>query len=101
MIRPLSATQSALQGLQGSLRRLDRAAETIARAGLDLAPAAPVPTDTAGGTTAIVPATSDDDFLDAMVNMMVAQRAFSAQLRMLETANDMTKEAIELGGRGA
>lgn len=100
MIPPMSATRAALLGMQASLRKFEHAADVVSRAGLDddtSTGAAPANDETAAAP-GFVPATGGDDFLDAMVDMMVAQRAFSAQLRVLETANDMTKEAIELGG---
>lgn len=99
MISPLSATRAALLGMQASLRKLDQAADVISRAGLELdvnPPAADAAASDAPADSGLVPATSDDDFLDAMVNMMVAQRAFSAQLRVFETADEMSGEAIDL-----
>ncbi len=99
MIPPMSATRAALLGMQASLRKFEQAAAVVSRAGLDTGrpPDGAVPSDQAADAPGFVPATSEDDFLDAMVNMMVAQRAFSAQLRVLETADDMTREAVGLG----
>lgn len=100
MIPPMSATRAALLGMQASLRKLDQAAEVISRAGLELDVNPPADTNGPADSTdsGLVPATSDDDFLGAMVDMMVAQRAYSAQLRVLEAADDMTREAIDLAG---
>ncbi|MBK7368150.1 MAG: hypothetical protein IPJ04_09655 [Candidatus Eisenbacteria bacterium] len=102
MIRPMSATSSALLGMQASQRQMERAADTISRFGLDVS--AYVPENATPEERAAAEAASqaqaqraEDDFLGAMVDMITAQRAFSAQLRVLETANEMTGEAIDIG----
>ena len=90
-----SALSSALSALKSYTRQLDRAAESIAGIGLtDLCTTpscgdgAPLPSPAA--------ATGDAaDLAGAMTNMMIAQRAFSAQLHVLRTADDMLKETIE------
>ncbi len=102
MIRPMSATSSALLGMQASQRRLERAAETISRFGLDVSEDVPgnaTPEDRAAAEAASQAQArqSEDDLLGAMVDMITAQRAFRAQLRVFETANEMTGEAIDIG----
>ncbi len=87
-----SATSSALQGIRFSLERLDRAARVIAASGLD-EPTADPATDPgpAAGVDAL-------DFTGAVLDMMLAQRAFSANVRVFETADAMTREVISLAG---
>lgn len=95
---PISAASSARYGLQLSLRRVDRAAGVIARAGLDVTPpaaAGPPPADPLAADADS--AGYDLDLAGAMVDMMIAQRAYSLNLRVLETANEMSKEIVNLG----
>lgn len=83
-----SAMSSARLGMQRDVRRLDEAAGRIARFGLETGPegAAPDAAPPAG-----------DDLAGAMVDVLLAQRAFMAQLRTLETAAAMDEEAVRLG----
>lgn len=88
-----SALSSAMAGLQRHARAVDRAAGTIARAGLE--PASPAP----GASSPATPGASAppaDELAGAMVDMLVAQRMFSAQLRVIRTADEMMQEAVEL-----
>ena len=94
-----TAISSALSALRMYSRQVDRAAESIARIGL-FDPAA----DPAAGAAVPVPlsgvATGDAaDLAGAMTDMMIAQRAFSAQLRVLRTADDMLQESVDFVGR--
>lgn len=82
------ATTSARLGMQRDVRRLDEAAGRIARFGLETSPAG-------DGPDAVPPA--GDDLAGAMVDVLVAQRAFMAQLRSLEAASAMSEEAVRLG----
>ena len=88
-----SATASALQGIQACLRRMDKAAAVISGSGADVA-AAPDATSP-GGVPTDAPAAADVP--GAMVDILIAQRAFSAQLRVLEAAGQMADEAVHLG----
>lgn len=93
---PVSPTAmvSALNGLRLYSRRADQAATRIASAGLFPVPAEPAAETDAGSTT---PAAADPgDLGDAMVDMMVAQRAFAAQIRVLKTADQMQREVVDL-----
>lgn len=90
-----TALSTALNALKLYTRRVDLAAGQIARAGLT-----EVPTD---GEGASPPSSGENaaavgaaDLGSAMVNMMIAQRAFSAQLRVLRTADEMLKESVEV-----
>ncbi len=86
-----SAVSSALSALKMYSRQVDRAAESIATVGLgDLMsdPAGP-PSPSQGVTTG-----DAADLAGAMTNMMIAQRAFSAQLAVLRTADEMLKESV-------
>lgn len=94
---PIPALSSARMGIQWSLQRLGDAASRIARAGLEVAPS--------GGPPSAPPAADptpggEVDLPDALVDMLIAQRAFSANLRVIETADEMSKEIVNLG-RGA
>ncbi|MEO8636470.1 MAG: flagellar basal body rod C-terminal domain-containing protein [Gemmatimonadales bacterium] len=93
-----SAVSSALSALKMYSRQVDRAAESIASVGLvDLA------ADPASGNGAPLPSMSvaygdSADLAGAMTDMMIAQRAFSAQLRVLRTADEMLKESVDFVG---
>lgn len=89
-----SASASALQGIRVSLERLDRAARVIAASGLD-DPAPDAATADPAGPAAGVDSL---DLTGAVLDMMLAQRAFSANLRVFETADAMTREVISLAG---
>ena len=96
MVGPVPALTSALNALQSYTRRVDQAAAKIARAGLDTAAAAPADPSAPTGDTA----TDAVDLTEAMTSMRIAQRAFSAQLRVIETADEMMRESIDLGRSG-
>lgn len=89
-----SAMQSARMGLQRSSLQMDRAAEAISRSfELDVSQLDPV--NAAAPQLAPAPG-RQPDYLDAVVDMMLAQRAFTAQLRVIETADQMTVETLNL-----
>lgn len=93
---PVSPTAmvSALNALRFYSKRVDQAAGRIASAGLFNVPTEPT-SDPA--TDPAAPAAAEpDDLGDAMVSMMVAQRAFAAQLRVLRTADQMQHEVVDL-----
>lgn len=87
-ITPVPALTAALQGLRGASRKFDQAAEAVAGATL---------ADPSGATAPPDALASAPDLTSAMVEMMIAQRAFSAQLRVVEAADTMTRESIHLG----
>jgi len=92
---PVSGTAitSALNALRLYSRRVDQAAERIAAVGLF-----EVSSDPAPGSDPATPPTAPAEPVDlggAMVDMMIAQRAFAAQLRVLRTADEMLKETVE------
>lgn len=92
-----TAITTALSALKLYSRRVDRSAEQIASFGL-IDP----PTD--AGDSAGMPGLSamsggSVDLTDAMTNMLIAQRAFSAQLRVLKTADEMLKESVDVVGK--
>ena len=93
------AIASALNALRRYSRDVDWAAHTIAAAGLTDLPAEP----NNGGTTPGAASPSDapvaGDLASAMTSMLLAQRAFSAQLRVLRTADEMLKESVDVVGR--
>ncbi len=92
-----TAITTALSALKMYSRRVDRSAGQIASFGLT-----DLPTD-AGDSAGMpgLPATSGGgvDLTDAMTSMLIAQRAFSAQLRVLKTADEMLKESVDVVGK--
>ena len=89
----VSAISSAVQGIMNSMRRMERAAVSVARSGLSEVPAGPNdPAATAGPAQGA----ESTDLAGAMVDMLMAQRAFSAQLRVLKTADEMSRETVDL-----
>jgi hypothetical protein len=92
----ISAVSSAVQGIMSSMRRMERAAVSVARSGLSEGPVGPNdPVTTAGPAQGA----EASDLPAAMVDMLMAQRAFSAQLRVLKTADEMSREAVDLAKR--
>ena len=94
-----SAVSSALNALKMYSRQVDRAAESIARIGLIDPSADPASGD---GSPLPSPGVATDaaaDLAGAMTDMMIAQRAFSAQLRVLRTADEMLQESVDFVGR--
>lgn len=91
----IPAVSSAVQGIMNSMRRMERAAGFVARSGLSESPVGPDAPKVAG-----TPDGADGtDLAGAMVDMLMAQRAFSAQLRVLKTADEMSREAVDLTKR--
>ncbi len=88
-----TAISTALSALRYYTRQVDRAAERIALAGL-----ADVTADDEGEPAPAAGAGTPDapDLEAAMVSMLIAQRAFSAQLRVLRTADEMLRESVEV-----
>ncbi len=95
---PISALSSALQGMTSNLRRLDRAAAVVARLGLTSPPEPPespgVPPDE---PTPPPEPGQPTDLTGTMTDILIAQRGYFAQLRLIEAARKMEKEAIDLG----
>lgn len=94
-----SAISNALDALRYYSGRVDASARTIARAGLrsaadPAAPASAAPAPPAGPAAGLD--AGDIDLAGAMTDMLLAQRAFSAQLRVLETASEMSREVVDL-----
>ncbi len=95
----MSGTSSAISSALGALhvysRRVDQAAARIATAGLDLeSPDSANPSAGPAAATASAPAADLADLSTAMTSMMIAQRAFSAQLRVLRTADEMLQDTV-------
>ncbi len=93
---PISALSSALQGMTSNLRRFDRAAAAVARLGLTspqadppgVPPSEPTPPPEPGQPT---------DLTGTMTDILIAQRGYFAQLRLIEAARKMDREAVDLG----
>lgn len=90
----LPAITTVRNALQTTARRFERAAHSVASAGLER-PAAPL-----APAGAPPDASEVADLSDAMTSMLIAQRAFSAQLRVLEAADAMLEEGVRLGRSG-
>ena len=93
-----TAISSAVSALRLYSRRVDRAAAQLAKAGL-----VPVASDGTGDPEEPVApisasAAESSDLGEAMVNLMIAQRAFAAQLRVLRTADEMLKDSVDATG---
>ncbi len=97
----IPALAAARAGLQGALARIDRAASIISRAGLESS-ATPAPTPSETSTTD-VPAPAGNapelDVTGAMVDLLMAQRAFAAQLRVIQAVDQTMQDTLDsLGG---
>lgn len=90
-----TAMANALNALRIYSRRVDEAASRIASVGLFAAPTEQTQDQGPSPTPADIPAESVD-LGEAMVDMMVAQRAFAAQLRVLRTSDEMIKDTVYL-----
>ncbi|HTS89802.1 MAG TPA: flagellar basal body rod C-terminal domain-containing protein [Gemmatimonadales bacterium] len=83
---------TALAALQSYSRRVDLDAQTIASDGLF-----EVPVAAAGEETAVTPEPSGAaDLAGAMTDMLVAQRMFAAEMRVLQSAAEMQQGAVNL-----
>jgi hypothetical protein len=89
------AIATALNALRMYSRRVDRAAESIATAGLVDGSTDPTDGATPRETGAPASAGNPEDLASAMTDMLIAQRAFAAQLRVLRTADEMLKESVD------
>lgn len=91
-----TAITTALSALKMYSRRVDRSAEQIATVGLT-----DTPTDATDSGMPGLPATGAGaaDLTEAMTSMLIAQRAFSAQLRVLRTADEMLQESVDVVGK--
>ena len=95
------AISSALAGMRAAWSRVDRDVNAVASAGLNEAPAkASPPVSVDGVEVPVYPQPSNTPEFDAaMVDLIVAQRAFTAQLRTVKVAESMADEATRLGDR--
>jgi hypothetical protein len=91
---------TAANAMRVQMARAERAAHLIARGGLN-GPAPAEPDAGAGDAPAPVAPPQEADTLDATVDLLLAQRAFAAQVRVIETADAVATEAVRLGERRA
>ncbi len=90
------AYESAVHGVKVYQAAFDRAAHEVVKSTLTEAVPTIESTQSAGAGAQESQLTGDSGMTtDAMVEMMTAQRAFTASLRVLETAGDMVKEMVE------
>ncbi len=90
------AYESAVQGVKVYQAAFDRAAQEVVKSTLTEAVPTIESTQSAGAGAQESQLTGDSGLMtDAMVEMMTAQRAFTASLRVLETADEMVKETVE------
>lgn len=88
-----SALSSSLQGIRISMQQVARSAESIARAGLESTHPAPDATAT-NPRPAVGPPVPALELEEALVQMRIAQRAYTAQLRVAQTADAMSEELL-------
>ena len=97
----IPALAAARAGLQGALSRIDRAASVISRAGLESSSTTPLPATNADGSAAPTPhADPEMDVAGAMVDMLIAQRAFAEQLRVMQMVDQTMQDTIRMTGTG-
>jgi hypothetical protein len=101
---PVSVSPTALSSAQSALqtysRLVDQAAAQIANWGLEnVTDSGTTAEPPAGQPTAATPAPTGD-LGEAMVNMMIAQRAFSAQLKVIRTSDEMLRDLVALRSTG-
>lgn len=89
-----AAMNSALNALKQYSRQVDQAASRIAEVDVFPVPNAQAPERTSPTPTQAV---ASADLGGAMVDMMVAQRAFAAQIRVLKSSDDMLRNTVDLG----
>ncbi|MEP7344874.1 MAG: hypothetical protein ABI877_06400 [Gemmatimonadaceae bacterium] len=87
----VTGTSGALSAIQRQLQVMDQAAARVARAGLQ---DAGDPTE----TSTSVAASAEDDFISGTVDGLVAQRMFTAAVRLAETTNENIIAVLRLGG---
>lgn len=88
-----TAVANALNALRLYSRQVDQAAARFASVGLFAAGGdPPQEPDPATPPTAAEPT----DLGGAMADMMIAQRAFAAQLRVLKTSDEMLRDTVDL-----
>ncbi len=86
--------ESAVHGVKVYHAAFDRAAQEVVKSTVTEAVPAIESTQSAGAGAQESQSTSEG-LLTAMAEMMTAHRAFTASLRVLETADDMVKEMVE------
>jgi hypothetical protein len=98
MIIPTSAIASVLNAMRAYSRKVDRAAESVATAGIDVKPADPRPGEApTQPVVSVAPkVTQDSDLAESMTTIVSAQRAFMDQQRVLEAARMMMGEEANL-----
>lgn len=85
---------SAVHGVKAYQAAFDRATQEVVKSTVTKAVPTIESTQSAGAGAQESQSTSDG-LLTAMADMMEAHRAFTASLRVLETADDMVKEMVE------
>ncbi len=89
------AYESALHGVKVDQAAFDRAARKLVKSTLTEPVPAVDSTPSAGAGAQESQLTGDSGMTDAMVEMMTAQRAFAASIRVLKTTEDMLKEVVK------
>ena len=93
---PISGLSSALAGIKTCMRRLDQAADVVAQT----TPGGPAatPHGPAGEEDPVARAEATG-LVGAMADVLIAQRAFSAQMHLMRTARAMAQDAEQLPGK--
>jgi flagellar basal body rod protein FlgC len=87
-----STITTALNALKTYTRRVDTDAQSIAADGLY----DPQGESTGSAGTPAPPAAGTQDLAGAMTDMLIAQRLFAAQLRVLQAADQMQQDTVNL-----
>jgi hypothetical protein len=94
-----SGTVSAIYGTQRAVERFDRAAATIATRGPGPQHAAVVSISDEARSAAVKSQQQDQgEFERALVDSMVAQHQLSANVRSIQTSDEMTRALLDLLG---
>jgi hypothetical protein len=93
-----SGSVSAVQGIHRAVERFDRAAATVAEAGPRQSNAAVVQISDEARAAALK-SQDGDGFERGLIESMVAQHQLAANVRTLETSDEMTQALMDLLGR--
>jgi hypothetical protein len=94
-----SGSVSAVQGIHRAVERFDRAAATVAEAGPRQSNAAVVQISDEARAAAAKNQSQDEGFEQGLIESMIAQHQLAANVRTLETSDEMTQALMDLLGR--
>jgi hypothetical protein len=91
-----SGTVSAVYGIHRAVERFDRAAATVASAGPAQQGAAVVSISDEARSAALKSQQEDPDFERGLMESLIAQHQLSANVRTLQTSDEMTRALLDL-----